>query len=135
MFKRTEIKNLDVNINGEKLGHLRFADDLVLITENFGAKEMLSELERTSKEVGLNIHIDNTKFMTNLVVSENLTVSNLNIEQIYLYKYLGHEIRLGRDNQTCEIGRRIGLTFFGRLCYILRSNIPIYLRVSRKVYD
>lgn len=34
---------------------------------------------------------------------------------------------MGRDNQTCEIGRKIGLIWvtFGKLNYILKSNIPI----------
>jgi len=72
--------------------------------------------------------------MTNIVASENLRVNNLNIEQVYSYKYLSHEIRLGRDNQTCKIGRRIGLTWaaFGRLSYILRSDIPMCLK--KKVF-
>ena len=136
MFKRTNIENLGININGEKLSHLRFADDLVLFADNFkDAKEMLNELELTSKKVGLNINIGKTKFMTNLVASKNLTVSNLNIEQVYSYKYLGHEIRLGRDNQTCELDRRIGLTWaaFGKLSHILKSDIPMCLK--RKVYN
>lgn len=136
MFKRTNIENLGININGEKLSHLRFADDLILITDDLKeAQEMLSELNLASREVGLKINTGKTKFMTNLVASENITVNNTNIEQVYSYKYLGHEIRLGRDNQTCEIGRRIGLTWaaFGRLSYILRSDIPMCLK--RKVFD
>lgn len=111
MFTRTNIENLGINIIGEKLSHLRFADDLILITNDLKeAQEMMSELNLASREVGLKINIGKTKFTTNLVASENLTVNNLNIEQVYSYKYLGHEIRLGRDNQTCEIGRRRGLT-------------------------
>lgn len=136
MFKRIKIENYGININGEKLSHLRFADDLVLVADGFGkAKDMLMELESASRKVGLNINISKTKLMTNLVISEDLRVNNLNIEQVYSYKYLGHELRLGRDNQTCEMGRRIGLAWaaFGRLNYILKSDIPMCLK--RKVFN
>ncbi|KAH1028359.1 hypothetical protein HUJ05_001719 [Dendroctonus ponderosae] len=130
------IENLGININGEKLSHLRFANDLILITNDFKeAQEMMSEMNLASREAGIKINIGKTKFMTNLVANENLTVNNLNIEQVYSYKYLGHEIRLGRDNQTCEIGGRTGLIWaaFGKLSYILRSDIPMCLK--RRVFD
>ena len=49
--------------------------------------------------------------------------------------YLGHEIRLGRDNQTCEIYRRIGLAWaaFGRLRGVFKGDISISLK--SKVFD
>jgi len=37
----------------------------------------LSQLSLASREAGLKINIGKTKFMTNLVASENLTVNNL----------------------------------------------------------
>jgi len=136
MFKRTNIENLGINIKGEKHSHLRFAYDLILIINDLKeAQKMMSELSLASREAGLKINIGKTKFMKVPVANENLTVNNLNIEQVYSYKYLGHKIRLERDNQTCEIGRRIGLTWaaFGRLSYILRVDIPMCLR--KKVFD
>jgi len=61
MFKRTNIENLDININGEKLSHLRFADDLILITNDLKeAQEMMSEPSLASREAGLKINIGKT---------------------------------------------------------------------------
>lgn len=47
-----------------------------------------------------------------------------------MYKHLGHEIRVGRDYQTFEIKCKIDLKFvvFGKLRYILKLNIPIFLK-------
>lgn len=33
MFKRIDFEEMGVNINGEKLNHLRFAEDIVLIAD------------------------------------------------------------------------------------------------------
>jgi len=44
--------------------------------------------------------------MTNLVPSQNIIFEGGEIEQETSYKYFGHEIQIGRDNQTFEIGRR-----------------------------
>ena len=38
--------------------------------------------------------------MTNLVLAKNISTYGTQIEQVYTFKYLGHEIKLGRDNQT-----------------------------------
>ncbi|CAG9828634.1 unnamed protein product, partial [Diabrotica balteata] len=73
--------------------------------------------------------------MTNLVLSEKISVSGMHIEETTSYKYLGHEIRIGRDNQTRELSRRIGLTWvaFGKLSYVLKSELPMCLK--RKVFN
>ncbi|KAL3283461.1 hypothetical protein HHI36_006605 [Cryptolaemus montrouzieri] len=73
--------------------------------------------------------------MTNLITSENIQIGDAEIEEVHAYKYLGHEIKISRDNQTCEIFRRVGLTWaaFGKLSNILKSDIPICLK--RKVYN
>ena len=49
--------------------------------------------------------------MANVVLAKNISTYGTQIEQVYTYKYLGHEIKLGRDNQTTELNRRIGLTW------------------------
>lgn len=43
MFKEIEWDKIDININGKKLNHLRFTDDIVLITNSMGeVSEMLN---------------------------------------------------------------------------------------------
>lgn len=136
MFKKIGFDEMGININGEKLSHLRFADDIVIIADRIDeAKEMLHRLQRTSETVGLKINFNKTEYLTNLVVSEEITAEGNPIKQASSYKYLGHEICIGRDNQTCEIKRRIGLTWaaFGKLKYIWKSNIPVCLK--RKVFN
>ncbi|CAG9826377.1 unnamed protein product [Diabrotica balteata] len=69
--------------------------------------------------------------MTNLIVIEDICVGTRSIDQVMAYKYLDHEIRIGKDNQTVEILRRIRLTWaaFGKLNHIFKSSdIPICLK-------
>ena len=127
---------MGININEEDLNHLRFADDIVIISDCINkARKMLERLHQISGRIGLKINTSKTQFMTNLVVSDKIQIEGYNIDQVTTYKYLGHEIRLGRDNQTCEIYRRIGLAWaaFGRLRGVFKGDIPISLK--RKVFD
>lgn len=65
-----------------------------------------------------------------------VTLDNYTFQVVEEYIYLGHSIRLGKDNQTAEITRRVNLTWvaFGKLGYILKDpKIPINLK--RKVFD
>jgi len=73
MFKKIELDNKGINVNGEKLNHLRFANDIVLISDQIDeANEVVSELSAASQNVGLKINISKTQFRTNLVPSCNL---------------------------------------------------------------
>lgn len=112
MFKKIDIDDMGININGEMLSHLRFADDFVMISDGLDkAADALSRLASASRQVGLKINTFKTQFMTNLVPSSNLLVEGKDIQQVTSYKYLGHEIKIGRDNQTCEMERRVGLSW------------------------
>lgn len=136
MFKQTNWDNLGVNINGERLNHLRFADDIVLIADRFNdAILMLKNLNEESKKVGLKINFPKTKIMTNLVLGEAINIDGTRVEETTSFKYLGHEITIGRDNQTLEISRRIGLAWaaYGNLKYVFKAELPNCLK--RKVFD
>ncbi|CAH1234661.1 unnamed protein product, partial [Diabrotica balteata] len=76
-----------------------------------------------------------TKMMTNMVPSEEIQINNNKIELIDKYTYLGHEIKIPRDNQTCELNRRITLEWaaYGRMRDIFKTNIPIHLK--RKAFN
>lgn len=100
MFKNTKLKGLGINVNGKNLNHLRFADDIVLITNCLGkAEEMLLKLTLASHKVGLKINDGKTQFITNLVPSRNIVLKGKEILQVISYKYLGYKIRVGRNNQ------------------------------------
>ena len=123
---------MGINTDAEKLNHLRFADDIVLFTDRVDeAKEMLAKLSHASNQVGLKINIDKTKFMTNLVLSEKITLDDMEVEQVAMYKYLPLEIRLGRDNQTCEIFRRMRLAW----CSELTSLFALGKKCSINAYS
>lgn len=135
VFKRLPWEKKGIKIDGTYLSHLRFADDIVLISEDIAEIEsMLQELSRESGRVGLKMNYSKTKIMT----SENaqIFVDNVIIQAVEEYNYLGHIIKLGKDNRESEIKRRVQLSWaaFGKMSHILRDNtIPINLK--RKVYD
>jgi len=55
-----------VEVNGELLNNLRFADDVVIIADNENdLKVMVTERNEESEKVGLKINIKKCKVMTN----------------------------------------------------------------------
>lgn len=80
------------------------------------------------------MNVSKTKIMS--PTGEHLEIQGQIIENVDQYIYLGHAVKLGKENQTAEIGRRVALTWsaFGKLQYIFKdSNMPISLK--RKVYE
>ncbi|XP_044755023.1 uncharacterized protein LOC123313977 [Coccinella septempunctata] len=124
VFKLLQWKTKGINVDGSYLNHLRFADDIVLISGNLQELSvMLNELNDALRKVGLKMNISKTKIIGNTT------------EHIYI-DGTRHSIRIGKENQTAELKRRIRLTWmaFGEMSYIFRNNdIPINLK--RKVFD
>lgn len=61
MLQTIDLGEMGININGEKLHHLTFADDIQLITEEiYEIREMLSRLQTASKLIGLQINTNKT---------------------------------------------------------------------------
>ncbi|XP_030760428.1 uncharacterized protein LOC115885606 [Sitophilus oryzae] len=134
-MKSLSWENRGINIDGERLTHL-FADNIVLVSHNIGdSKQMLEELVQASLKVGLRINTSKTQIMTNLVLTQNIRIGDADIKETHIYKYLGHEIQIGKNNQAHEIQRGIGLGWaaFGKLQETFKSDIPICLK--RKVYE
>lgn len=77
-----------------KWEEMRFADDIVITADGIDqAQTMLESIHEACKEVGLKINFTKTQCMTNLVMSENISVDGRSIEHVVSYRYLGHEIR------------------------------------------
>ena len=137
VFKTLEWKKCGININGEHISHLRFADDIVVIAESMRDLEtMLNNLSEASQQVGLKMNFDKTKVMINEHVKpEPITVGNTALEIVQEYVYLGQTLKLGRLNFGKETDRRIqlGWAAFGKLRHIFSSNIPQCLKT--KVYN
>ncbi|XP_030746034.1 uncharacterized protein LOC115874876 [Sitophilus oryzae] len=114
-----------IKIYGQYLNHLRYADDIALITEKKEELvEMLEELVTAARRIDLNMNYTKTKIITN--TDENITtrINQENIEQVEEYIYLGQMIKLKKENQTAEIKRRVRLAWaaFGKLSYILQKK-------------
>lgn len=95
---------------------------------------MIQQLNEASKSIGLQMNLAKTKIMgeENQVIQIDGTV----LENVTEYVYLGHTLKLGKENQTAELRRRITLSWaaFRKLSYILKSKtVPINLK--RKVYE
>ena len=53
-----------INIDGENLNHLRFADDIILIaTTTTDLRQMIREVEEKSKPAGLKLNRQKTKVL------------------------------------------------------------------------
>jgi len=75
VFKKLDWDQKGLKIDGQSLSNLRFADDIVLLADNLeDIRIMLQELQEVCATVGLKMNIGKTKFMTNLVPSNNLII-------------------------------------------------------------
>ena len=137
IFRNINWDNKGLNIDGETLHHLKFADDIVLISTNVkDASEMLCDLQEQSKKCGLKINLSKTKIMCNTIITPTpVNLAGETIEWVLDYIYLGQNISLQDTNQDSEINRRIrlGWTAFGKQNNILRGNLPLCLK--KKVFN
>nr|CDJ80616.1 RNA-directed DNA polymerase (reverse transcriptase) domain containing protein [Haemonchus contortus] len=97
-------EDLVVKVDGCHLHHLRFADDIVLITPNIEqAERMLAEFNSACGKVGLRLNLTKTMFMKKgLVPVAHVTLNGTNISS---YVYLGREINM-MNNLAPEPCRR-----------------------------
>jgi len=136
VFKKLDWSEMGININGRFLNNLRFADDIALTSSTMEqAETMLLQLNEEAQKIGLKMNLSKTKILTNITGAQPITIGDEEIGIVDSYKYLGHDIRLGLENQTAEIRRRIGLGWaaFGKLRYIFKSKMNNSLK--RKVFD
>nr|CDJ94757.1 RNA-directed DNA polymerase (reverse transcriptase) domain containing protein [Haemonchus contortus] len=106
-MRHLEWEDLGVKVDGRYLHHLRFADDIVLITPNIEqAERMLAEFDNACEKIGLRLYLTETMFMENgLVPDAPLTLSGKNISECSSYVYLGREVNMMNDLAP-ELGRR-----------------------------
>lgn len=132
VFKTLDWNGLGINVDGEYLSHLRFADDIVLLAESpKDLEKMLNDLSRASIRVGLKMNSEKTKVMgTTNKPEEQVRVGGQIVERVEEYVYLGQIIRLGRDSYAREIERRVQLAWaaFGKLRDVFASKIPQSLK-------
>lgn len=65
VFRKLNWETEGININGELLNNLRFADDIILISNNVrDLEKMAIELEKEGREAGLIINLEKTKLIS-----------------------------------------------------------------------
>ncbi|XP_047998769.1 uncharacterized protein LOC125236115 [Leguminivora glycinivorella] len=130
VFRKLNWESLGIDINGAKLSNLRFADDIILLSDNpQDLNIMLQQLADVSKEVGLTMNTEKTKIMTNSGKEEILIDNNL-IEYVEQYTYLGQVISPQNLMQQ-EVDTRIGNSWkrYWSLREIMKNNqIPTNLK-------
>ncbi|KAK6735800.1 hypothetical protein RB195_018816 [Necator americanus] len=106
-MRKLEWDDMGVKVNGRQLHHLRFADDIVLVTPSISqAERMLTEFDETCGCIGLQLNLQKTMFMRNGWVSDApFTLNGTNISECTSYVYLGRELNMMND-PTPELGRR-----------------------------
>ena len=135
IFKKADLEK-GIDIDGERLQNLRFADDVALVTETTDEmEEQLNKLNKESKKCGLKIHKGKTKFMTNFETEEEIKIENEKIEKVESYNYLG-QITTTKRKLEDEVKERIRKTWscFGKNREIfLDKTLPLSLK--RQVFN
>lgn len=135
IFRQLSWNNYGLNINGERLSHLRFADDIVLFAETREQLQvMILDLERESRKVGLTMNTSKTKALTN-AAEESIIINGVPIEYVKEYTYLGQKISMS-DIMSKEIDTRVGNAWrcYWRLKEIMK-NKEIKMSVKSKLYN
>ena len=72
MFKNAQLEEKGINLYGEKLSNLSFADVVTLTKEDVKNMEhQLNTVNKESLKTGLKIHKGKSKFMTNIDTTDN----------------------------------------------------------------
>ncbi|GFO26778.1 endonuclease-reverse transcriptase [Plakobranchus ocellatus] len=135
IFRKADLEH-GLNVDGETLTNLRFADDVALVTEKVeNMEEQLNVLNNISLESGFKMHKGKTKYMNNFESNKDITIDKEKIEKVESYKYLGQTTYLKdttKEEVTCRI--RAAWSCFERNREIfLDDKMPISLK--RQVYD
>lgn len=131
IFRSLDWDEVGLKIHGRFLSHLRFADDIVLLSENVEELQyMFESLNSQSKKVGLEINQEKTKVMTNSC-HKPITLESSNLEYVDDYIYLGHLISFNNVT-TKEINRRVENTWkkYWSMKEIFKSTLPIKLKTK-----
>ncbi|PZC85214.1 hypothetical protein B5X24_HaOG202399 [Helicoverpa armigera] len=136
VFRNLDWTNKGLNINGEYLTHLRFADDLIIFSECPKALEiMLQQLADESGKAGLTMNLAKTKIMSNSSQTVTIKVDEEEIAYVHEYVYLGQLVST-TDCMKKEIERRVSNTWkrYWSLSEVMK-NQEMPIKAKRKVYN
>uniref|UniRef100_A0A0K0DG47 Reverse transcriptase domain-containing protein n=1 Tax=Angiostrongylus cantonensis TaxID=6313 RepID=A0A0K0DG47_ANGCA len=89
-MRTLEWDNMGVKVDGWQLHHLRFVDDILLITLDISqAERMPADFDKACGKIGLRLNLKKTMFMKNGLVSfAQFTLNGTNISECASYVYL-----------------------------------------------
>ena len=129
-----------INIHGQNINNLRYADDTALIaTDENDLQKIVDQVKEESSKAGLEMNVKKTMTM---VISKNpegkqleIKVGDQKLEQVKKFKYLGTQITEDGKTET-EIKNRINLakSKFSTMAKILTSRslkIPTKLKMLK----
>ena len=124
-----------VNLSGEYINNLRYADDTVLIAESEEElQKLVDAVKEGSRVYGLEMNTKKTKTMVvrrdpNDGSSVNIKVDGVTLEQVESYQYLGQIIT---EDGRCEkeIRRRIGIA---KTNFLKMKDVLITKKLSMEI--
>ncbi|CAF4889151.1 unnamed protein product [Pieris macdunnoughi] len=135
VMKTLQWEKKGIEINGQYLSNLRFADDIVIFSNSATQlQDMLNELVCASKSIGLEMNTSKTKVMTNSK-ERPIFVNATSLEYVQNYIYLGKQISFSQNRHVEETNRRVNLAWnkYWALKEVLKSNHN--LTIKRTVMD
>ncbi len=115
ILKKLEWNDFGFKIDGEYLNNLRFADDIVLLS-NSGEDldKMVSDLHGESLKVGLKMNMKKTKIMYNKhLTGRQIMIGNKALELVKEYTYIGQMVSPNPAHEK-EIRIGMGWSSFGK---------------------
>uniref|UniRef100_A0A0K0D7N8 Reverse transcriptase domain-containing protein n=1 Tax=Angiostrongylus cantonensis TaxID=6313 RepID=A0A0K0D7N8_ANGCA len=107
VMRTLEWDKMEVKIDGRQFHHLRFADDISLITPGISqAERMLADFDKACGKIGLRLNLTKTILVKDgLVLLAPSTLNGMNISECSSYVYLGREINM-INGLAPELSRR-----------------------------
>ena len=123
-----------LNINGQDITNIRYADDTIILAESEQQlQHMIDKLGATCEQYGMAMNVKKTKTMIVEKTPEKqceVNVKGQRLTQVKQYKYLGTTIENTGKCKT-EVANRINQAkiAFWKKATILRSNISVKTRI------
>lgn len=127
IFSQLKWQSYGLVLNGRRMTNLRFADDVVLVSESKSEiLQMIQDLDDASRPFGLKMNREKTKMMSN-VISDDYKIKDWMIEKVEEFKYLGQLLSFS-NKMSREIDARTSAAWrsFWALKKFLSSPLPMF---------
>ncbi|XGW15604.1 hypothetical protein V3C99_001229 [Haemonchus contortus] len=124
LMLQMEWKGMGVKVDGHYSHHLRFADNIELITSNIEqAEQMLAKFDNASGKLGLPLNLTKTMLMRNELIADALsTLNGTSTNECFSYLYIEPEVNMMNDLAQ-KLRRR----------KLLMLRVPLYTRAQKGI--